>query len=98
MPGQKVYVNFFDSSSYHPYLNEAPRSKLRGIKAELRRSHSNVKEIAELTRLRSDELRRGSPCVSSLQPRWAGSPLRYDKVQGITAKANKPVDFFELFH
>ncbi len=38
--------------------NEAPRSKLRGIKAELRRS---------LTRLRSGELRGGSPCVSSLQ-------------------------------
>jgi len=37
---------------------EAPRSKLRGIKAELHRS---------LTRLRSDELRRGSPCLSSLQ-------------------------------
>ena len=29
------------------------------------------------------------PCLSSLQPRWAGSPLRYDKLQGITAKANK---------
>jgi hypothetical protein len=37
--------------------NEAPRSKLRAIKAELRRSQ---------TRLRSDELRRGSPCPSSL--------------------------------
>jgi hypothetical protein len=34
--------------------NEAPRSKLRGIRAELRRS---------LTRLRSNELRRGSPCL-----------------------------------
>jgi len=39
-------------------LNEAPRSKLRGIKAELRRSQP---------RLRSYELRRGSPCLSSLQ-------------------------------
>ena len=38
--------------------NEAPRSKLRGIKAELRRSQ---------TRLRSDELRRSSTCPSSLQ-------------------------------
>jgi hypothetical protein len=38
--------------------NEALRSKLRGIKAELRRSR---------TRLRSEELRRGSPCLSSLQ-------------------------------
>ena len=38
--------------------DEAPRSKLRGIKAELRRSR---------TRLRSEELRRGSPCLSSLQ-------------------------------
>ena len=44
-------------------INEAPRSKLRGIKAELRRSYSNVK----LTRLCSDELRCGSPCRSSLQ-------------------------------
>ncbi len=35
-------------------VNEAPRSKLRGIKAELRRS---------LTRLRSNELRRDSPCL-----------------------------------
>ena len=26
---------------------------------------------------------------SSLQPRWAGSPLRYHKLQGIKAKANK---------
>jgi hypothetical protein len=48
-------------------LNEAPRSKLRGIKAELRRSPSNVKDITKLTRLRSDKLRRGSPCLSSLQ-------------------------------
>ena len=39
------------------YINELPRSKLRGIKTELRRS---------LTRLRSKELRRGSPCLSSL--------------------------------
>jgi hypothetical protein len=70
-------------------INEAPRSKLRGIKVELRRSRSNVKDIAELIRLRSDELRRGSPCLSSLQPRWAGSPLCYDKLQGIQAKANK---------
>jgi len=38
--------------------NEVPRSKLRGIKPELRRS---------LTRLRSKELRRGSPCLSSMQ-------------------------------
>jgi len=44
-----------------PKVNEAPRSKLRGIKAELRRS---------LTRLRSNELRRGSPCLSSPQSRW----------------------------
>jgi hypothetical protein len=49
-----------------------------------------LKDIAELTRIRSKELRRGSPCLSSLQPRWAGSPLRCDKLQGITtAKANK---------
>ncbi|RZB33967.1 MAG: hypothetical protein SRB2_03360 [Desulfobacteraceae bacterium Eth-SRB2] len=67
----------------------APLDKLRGIKVELRRSHSNVKDIAEFTRLRSDDLRRDSPCLSSLQPRWAGSPLCYDKLQGITAKANK---------
>jgi hypothetical protein len=39
-------------------LDEAPRSELRGIKAELRRS---------LTRLRSEELRRGSPYLSSLK-------------------------------
>jgi hypothetical protein len=38
--------------------NEAPRSKLRGIKAELRRSQ---------TRLCSTELWRGSPRLSSLQ-------------------------------
>ena len=44
---------------FFPNYNEAPRSKLRGIKAELRRS---------LTRLRSEELRRGSPCLSALQP------------------------------
>jgi hypothetical protein len=48
---------FIDELSFE--FNEAPRSKLRGIKAELRRS---------LTRLRSGELRRGSPCLSSLQP------------------------------
>jgi len=41
------------------------------------------------TRLRSDELRRGSPRHSSLRPRYAGSPLRSDKPQGILAKANK---------
>ena len=49
--------------------NEAPRSVLRGIRAELRRS---------LTRLRSIELRRGSPYLSSQQ-----------QAQGIQAKANK---------
>jgi len=60
----------FDDKLEYPSglkINQAPRSKLRGIKVELRRSHSNVKDIAELTRLRSDELRRGSPCLSSLQ-------------------------------
>jgi len=62
------------------FLNEVHRSLLRGIEAELRRS---------LTRLRSGELLRGSPCLSSLQPRWAGFSFHSYKLQGIQAKANK---------
>jgi hypothetical protein len=37
------------------------------------------------------ETGRGSPCRPSLQPRWAGSSLRYDKLQDIATKVNHPV-------
>jgi hypothetical protein len=60
--------------------DEPPRSNLRGIKAELRRS---------LTRLCSGKLRRGSPGFSSLQTRWAGFPFYSNKLENIQVKANK---------
>jgi len=43
------FVYYYSGVFWHVFLNdireknEAPRSKLRGIKAELRRSYSNVK-------------------------------------------------------
>jgi hypothetical protein len=46
--------------------NEAPRSKLRGIKAELRRSQPAFTRRKRLRCARSKELRRGSPRHSSL--------------------------------
>ena len=48
-------------------LNKAPRSKLRGIKAELRRLAAQALAQREPTRLRPSGLRRGSPRHSSLQ-------------------------------
>ena len=49
------------------HSNEAPRSKLRGIKAELRRS---------LRRLRSIEFRNGSSRLSSLQSAGGGQGIQ----------------------
>jgi len=57
-----------------------PYSKLRGMRAELRRS---------LTRFGSKELRRGSPRLHVGSKPWAKNDYPGSKLQGIQAEANK---------
>ena len=60
--------------------NEAPCSKLQGIK----------RNCAEANPPSLYELRRGRLAIHPCSPDLTGSTLRFDKLQGILAKANKP--------
>ncbi|MBW2003707.1 MAG: hypothetical protein JRI72_03705 [Deltaproteobacteria bacterium] len=79
--------------------NEAPRSKLQGIKAELRRSQpafpSSVAGYCGGRALL--QLRRGSPRHLCRAKALATADHPCSKLQGILAKANKKDELFGIW-